>query len=362
MLFPYENDIWWNGSGTYLGQDKPVFDDDGALVERTLQETAPRTWFRRTAIGETLHKFFGDKQSFERIVVASRDSDHQVELSVEMSPRLIRATPESKVAEDRTRALVAKLGVEATRLGARFAVCPIPSKKQMGEPTEDDARFYDFNKPYELFADAGRAAGAVVIEPLAALRAASADDDPYYERDFHLDPSGNVVLTGVLKDAFDSQGLVPARAAGVEAVTQSVSAASGGGLPTWLLWYLGLAAVLGTFYARTYTDESAGAAYGKVAGLLAIVFATALGVGWLVGALPPKTGQIVLLALVVGILTFVLYKLGDRVGTIAELLKAFTLRGHWYLMPLLSVLLTVGSLLVVAASSPLVAPFIYTLF
>ena len=37
-------------------------------------------------------------------------------------------------------------------------------------------------------------------------------------------------------------------------------------------------------------------------------------------------------------------------------------RGHWYLMPLVVILLTVGSLLVVAASSPLVAPFIYTLF
>jgi hypothetical protein len=45
-----------------------------------------------------------------------------------------------------------------------------------------------------------------------------------------------------------------------------------------------------------------------------------------------------------------------------ELLKAFTLRGHWYLMPLVVILLTIGSLLVVAASSPLVAPFIYTLF
>ena len=66
--------------------------------------------------------------------------------------------------------------------------------------------------------------------------------------------------------------------------------------------------------------------------------------------------------LVLGLLTFVLYKLGERLGTIAELVRAFTLRGHWYLLPLLSVLLTVGSLLVVAASSPLVAPFIYTLF
>ena len=79
-------------------------------------------------------------------------------------------------------------------------------------------------------------------------------------------------------------------------------------------------------------------------------------------ALPPQASQLAVLGLLLTILTFVLYKLGDRVGTIAELLRSFTLRGHWYLMPLLSVLLTVGSLLVVAASSPLVAPFIYTLF
>ena len=63
-----------------------------------------------------------------------------------------------------------------------------------------------------------------------------------------------------------------------------------------------------------------------------------------------------------GLLTFVLAKLGRRLSTIAELVAAFTRRGHWYLMPLIVVLLSIGSLLVVAASSPLVAPFIYTLF
>ena len=62
------------------------------------------------------------------------------------------------------------------------------------------------------------------------------------------------------------------------------------------------------------------------------------------------------------VLGFVVWKLGRRVGTILELLQSFTLRGHWYLMPLVVVLLTIGSLLVVAASSPLIAPFIYTLF
>ena len=71
---------------------------------------------------------------------------------------------------------------------------------------------------------------------------------------------------------------------------------------------------------------------------------------------------LLVLALVSALLTFIVVKLGPRLGTAAELLAAFTRRGHWYLMPLVVVLVTIGSLLVVAASSPLVAPFIYTLF
>jgi hypothetical protein len=67
-------------------------------------------------------------------------------------------------------------------------------------------------------------------------------------------------------------------------------------------------------------------------------------------------------AFLVVVLGFVAYKLGRRLATIAELLASFIQRGHWYLMPLLVVLLSIGSLLVVAASSPLIAPFIYTLF
>ena len=133
-------------------------------------------------------------------------------------------------------------------------------------------------------------------------------------------------------------------------------------MPGWPVWYLALTFLLGTLYSRTYTEESAASAYVRVALLLAVVFATAIGVGTLVGSLSPTAGRIVLMGLVIALLTFVAYKLGDRIGTILELLTAFALRGHWYLMPLLSVLLTVGSLLVVAASSPLVAPFIYTLF
>jgi len=70
----------------------------------------------------------------------------------------------------------------------------------------------------------------------------------------------------------------------------------------------------------------------------------------------------VLLLAAGALLSFILIKLGARLATTLELLLSFTRRGHWYLMPLVVVLLSIGSLLVVAASSPLVAPFIYTLF
>jgi hypothetical protein len=78
--------------------------------------------------------------------------------------------------------------------------------------------------------------------------------------------------------------------------------------------------------------------------------------------LSPLQAKIASVLFVGGLLIFIAYKLGRRLTTISELLWAFSRRGHWYLMPLVVVLLSIGSLLVVAASSPLVAPFIYTLF
>jgi len=229
-------------------------------------------------------------------------------------------------------------------------------------------------RPHRIFLEAARDAGAAVIDPLPTLASYARSASPYYRRDFHLNPAGNVALAVALHGALaggpdggpmegiDGGALLPPRAEGAPTVLPAGPEDAGQGPPSWLLWYLGLTALLGTMYVRTYRDVPAAVGLGSVAALLAVVFGTALGVGWVVEELPPRAAQLTVLALVLAILTFILYKLGDRIGTIGELLRAFTLRGHWYLMPLLSVLLTVGSLLVVAASSPLVAPFIYTLF
>lgn len=54
-------------------------------------------------------------------------------------------------------------------------------------------------------------------------------------------------------------------------------------------------------------------------------------------------------------------KPGHRTSVIGELWEFVKVRKKWYLLPVLFVLLTVGSLLVFAQGSAL-APFIYTLF
>jgi hypothetical protein len=132
--------------------------------------------------------------------------------------------------------------------------------------------------------------------------------------------------------------------------------------PIVLYVFAGLWALIATMYVVTYKDEPAWQGILKVGAMLALVFGIVIGGNKLLGLVPPLLSSFLLIVFVVSILGFVLYKLGRRLGTIAELFVAFTARGHWYLMPLVVVLLTVGSLLVVAASSPLIAPFIYTLF
>lgn len=359
VLFPYENDIWWNAQPTYLGEGKPLFDENGDLVSGELPVREPRGWFASTAVGNLLRK----SEKMPRMKVGEAGS-----MTVEQTSRLTAPPEPTKVAEVRTRVLIQQLADASRALGAEFMVCPIPSREAVVPPKTVPSGV-DPARPYQLLVEAANAAGARTTLPLEPLKkAAGSGWTPYYQRDFHLNAQGNLILAQTLKSDLEAAGLVSA--AGADATPIHLAQLDGstpppaapGRMPTWPFWFVGLWAALGTLYTQTYKDENTVLGYLKVGGLLGVVFATAIGVTTLIGILSPLAGQLLLVGLVIAILTFVLYKLGDRIGTIAELMKAFTLRGHWYLMPLLTVLLTVGSLLVVAASSPLIAPFIYTLF
>jgi hypothetical protein len=60
-------------------------------------------------------------------------------------------------------------------------------------------------------------------------------------------------------------------------------------------------------------------------------------------------------------MTKAIHAAGRRVGIIGELLAFFWERKLWWLIPMVSVLLLLGALLLFAQSSA-IAPFIYTLF
>jgi hypothetical protein len=257
-------------------------------------------------------------------------------------------------------------------LDAEGIVVPIPSKavvsaterqdlgKRLGLPSDR----WDPNRPFDTNARLAREAGLSVLDARTTLKATGTGKDLYNKVDWHFNPAGNVAFAQFLHDSLDNAGAFPAghaKPAGTYVdLPEPVREVSGP--PFWLKLYAVLWVVLTILYLLHYKDEPKWQPPLKVAAMLSAVFAIVIGGKALVGLLPPALGRPLAIVFVVAVLGFVAYKIGRRLGTIAELIKSFVLRGHWYLMPLIVVLLTIGSLLVVAASSPLVAPFIYTLF
>ena len=69
-----------------------------------------------------------------------------------------------------------------------------------------------------------------------------------------------------------------------------------------------------------------------------------------------------LLWFVVVLLLMVLWYARKKISTVGALVLSTWDRGHWYMLPVIFIMLTIGLLLVAAAASPVLSPFIYTLF
>lgn len=361
LLFTYENDIFWNGQSYYTDLPKPRYTTTGTREPGALAAPPARPWHQSTAIG---HLFLsGPDESVELFQPGS------VPLPKEMGALLTDRPDFMEEPLARTGGAMLALARKAESLNARVVVVPIPSHSAIHSEYREAfqtrmglaADAWDPDQPVDLMLEAARSAGLDVLDVRPALKSAAADgEDLYFQTDWHLNPLGNRALARALHDGLANCPTLPA--ATTEAPLPDTTP-TGSSLPGWLPWYAGLWLALGSLFARVYSKvEKPLAGFLKVGVMLAVVFSIALGASQLLTSLSPEMGRIVTLSAVVLILGFVAYKLGNRMDTIVELLKAFIGRGHWYLMPLVTVLLTVGSLLVVAASSPLVAPFIYTLF
>lgn len=368
LLFPYENDIYWNGQTDYVGTAKPRYSKEGALEDRELINSMERGWFGGSAIGRLLSG--GEPPPTFTVNGAVMLREFGVLLNEE--PDFITE------AIAHTRGSMLALARLCDELGARGLVVPIPSHSCVDPEykktfeTERVRALADLDwspdRPVDIFLELAREAGLETLDVRERFRARTKDGvDLYFDKDWHLNGLGNSELAFALNDhAVEGAGNaleLVGNPEPLDAVDRWVDGLEDTSTPAWPRWYVGLLLVLGGIYSFTYrkTDPFP-MGFVKVAALLGVVFFIAVGGMSLLGGMSPETSSVILLLVILAILGFVLYKLGDRVGTISELLVAFIGRGHWYLMPLVTILLTIGSLLVVAASSPLVAPFIYTLF
>ena len=369
LLFPYENDIYWNGQASYAtGVAKPLFPTSGAYEPRKLDE--PK---KKGLLGSSATLAF-----LKRTGALLRET---LKGPAPMNPEfgVLLNDPPKDYADwcARTENALAALREGCRLVGARLVLCPIPSKSAV-DPEEraffrrwahglnglpDDK--WSPDRPVNFFLELATKLGIESLDPRAALIAATKSQGKLYYPEaveWHFNARGNEVFATWLHDELDRREVFPSEHRARAAGSIPAHVASSGGVPTFLYVFAALWAFLGTAFCVTYPKEPKPRSVLGVGAMLAVVFTIVLGGGRLVRFIPHAWTPWIMGGFVLVVLGFVGWKLGRRLATIAELFRSFTLRGHWYLMPLVVVLLTIGSLLVVAASSPLIAPFIYTLF
>lgn len=363
LLCTYENDLFWNSQNRYLKFPKPRFNPSGVLEPAQLVDPGTSGWFQKLALGKTISDFGMKTWTWS--------PDGSRRLPGEYGA-FWTTPPEFMVdAIARTRGALLALDGECKKLGASLLVAPIPGKVAIQPEARNGLAnalgasegVWSPDQPVETVLALCKDLGIRAVDARAAMRDAQArEGDLYFANDWHFNPDGNRAFAGFLHGEIEKAGLFPAAFAAQRAGTIPEAPPKTKRVPAWVFWYAGLWLVFGTIFTRMYRDWPAWKGYLGVAVMLGLVFAIAVGGSTLLGKLPPQYGRAFLVVFLGGLFVFIAYKLGRRLSTISELLVAFTRRGHWYLMPLVVVLLSIGSLLVVAASSPLVAPFIYTLF
>ncbi|MCE9594895.1 MAG: DUF5989 family protein [Planctomycetes bacterium] len=373
-IFTYENDLYWCGSPTYEARDtqKPLFRADGSLPSSTLVDVGPKPWYERCAIGLLLKPFLADTSAVRKYYFTPDGGSGMT--AKEFAPLLTTQPDFLAPSLDGAKGALTALKKKCDELGAKLVLVTIPSHSAIDADyavkTFATARLpglppsaWSADKPVDTFIGLASGLGITSIDPRGFFREhAKQGQKLYFDIDWHLSPDGNRIFAHFLHDELDRLAFFPAAFASTKTVAAPPDHVEATGVPTFVYVFAVLWVALTLLFISTYPDEKKALAPLKIGGLLAMVFTIAIGGNKLIQLLPAQYARPVFILFVLVLLGFIIYKLGRRIGTVTELFKSFTLRGHWYLMPLIVVLLSIGSLLVVAASSPFVAPFIYTLF
>lgn len=365
VLQMFENDVFWNGQDRYLRYPKPKLRADlppkiALKGLSPLYDPGQEPWLERnTALGNLL----GGLVSSPRVPMLAGPRPLPAEWAVR-----IRDVDTDGWAE--TKAALRAFRVVAEEIGAKPLVVVIPEKAQIdpesrraiAEMIGDPA--YDPDRPYRNMVAAAKEAGLPVVEPKDAMIAA-ADGGArqlYFTRDWHTNAVGNRVLAKEIDAALASPQLLGAPPHEAPPLALPSSAEHPSTLGRNAIIVLAIWLVLGTLYVRRFPNEGALRGYASVGALVLGVVAIIFGFGFLASILPHWIGRWVSTLVIVGILGAAIWYLRERLPVMAELFGTFVRRGQWYMLPVLVGLLSLGGLLVVAASSPWLAPFIYTLF
>jgi len=371
VLFAYENDLFWNTQDAYVTRDGPraKLRIDPASSARAPEPRVPRSgdlpWWKHTAVGSALGGLVGGGHAGPRIEVEGGRT-----IDAELAPLLPNAGGAELDAEIDavTGAALARLRTAADTCGAELLLVTLPAAPLFEADWERayararglEGLDWSCHRPIERFLRLADEAGIATLDATAALRSHRSENEGerlFWRTDWHLTPTGNDVVAravaAYLTDRVDAPVVAPVEPAAP--ASRSPWAARG-------LFWLVATALVGLVLQRQPRRGNLAVDLLGAGAMVALVMTIALGAAALFDTLPQAASTLLGAVIVLVILGFVLYHLRDRFDTIAEVVGGFAWRGHWYLMPTLVVLIGLGSLLIVAASSPIVAPFVYTLF
>jgi lysophospholipase L1-like esterase len=375
----FQNDVWGDQLASYTGLPKPRFppQGDGATWERPAGEPPERSgWLAsHTCLGGFFHGFETSSKYRADLAYSNMGADEAVVLK----------SPPAAFADGWARTTTALRGLKAAcdRADTKLLFVAIPSREQVEPGAKarwgdahglSDSEF-DPDQPTTLVLAAATSAGipaTAQLDPRPAMKSAAesiakSDGHLYFAKDFHVNAEGNRVLARAIFERLNRPDYFgPAASVAAGAVSPAAAAVladvATGSVPLWPFLVGGAWLLLSTLYGLSYRDESFASAFVKVALMIGAVVAIVFVFGQLVGWLGPVWGKYVGIAVVVGVLGYLLFKMSAKLGIMKEVYGSFVRRGDWYMLPLLVAMLSIGGLLVVASSSPFLAPFIYTLF
>lgn len=373
VLCFYQNDVYWNGQSSYVGKPKPRFPPTGDAVTAeplpALESAEVGPLARGTALGGFFYNLrqgmkYGGSLIYEAGPVA---------MPREETVTLAEPPASLNLADcwNRTEACLRGFRATCQSAGVPLLLVAIPSREQVQSSSREaymaakglSAEQFDPDLPTRRILAAAEREGIAALDPLPALKAvAETGTAVYFEKDWHLNPRGYHVLASrlyerLVEDDLLGGGTTPAGKAALETGIEV-----GTRIPTWVVVITLVWLFLGTVWGLSYRDENFLLGYVKIGLFVAVMVGIVLGLNALIRMAGPDLGRYIGLGAVALIFGFVVVKTWSRIGIIKDVYASFVRNGHWYMIPLLVAMLTIGSLLVVASSSPFIAPFIYTLF